>query len=112
MNNIIYLVVLSILSMSVIAEETKMIDQDKLFQYRKKTKIPGTYLVVWNMVNEYINIHSKNFKLDDYIVSFDEDDSSFIVKFSKPMKEPVIGGGVGTCRVNKQTHTIKCKLTR
>jgi hypothetical protein len=105
-------VVLGIFSLSATAKETDMIDQDKLSQYRKKTSISGTYLNVWNIVYRYINTNSKNFKLEDYIISFDEDDSSFIVNFNKPFTEPVVGGGVGTCRVNKQTHAVECKLTR
>lgn len=88
-----------------------MIDEEKLLQYRKKTTVAGVYLTIWNIVYDHLNRNAK-LKLDEYIVSFDEDDKLFYVKLNKPFKEPVLGGGVGTCTVDKNTHVVQCKLTR
>ena len=88
-----------------------MIDERKLMEYRKQTAVAGAYLQVWNRVNEHLK-NSANIKLDEYIITFDEDESDFLVRLSKPFQEPVLGGGVGVCIVNKQTHQIQCDLTR
>lgn len=88
-----------------------MIDREKLMEYRKRTVISGVYLNAWNIVNKHL-LESGNIKLDDYVVAFDEDEKFFLVTFSKPFAEPVLGGGVGTCTVDKKTQEVSCKLIR
>lgn len=94
-----------------ISGDSSMIDERKLMEYRKKTAVAGIYLQVWDRVNAHLK-SSANIKLDEYIITFDEDESHFLVKLSKPFKEPALGGGVGVCMVNKQTHQIQCNLAR
>lgn len=102
---------ISLVCLSSITGETSMIDKRKLSEYRKKTAVAGVYLQVWERVNEYLRNNTK-LKLDDYIVTFDEDESNFLVKLSKPFKEPMLGGGVGICMVDKKTYQVQCNLAR
>jgi hypothetical protein len=98
-------------SNQIVIGETNMIDTEKILEQRKKTIISGVYLTVWNAVNQYIKQGSK-LKLEDYVVTFDEDENYFLVMLSKPFTEPMLGGGVGTCTVDKNTNEVKCKLIR
>ena len=88
-----------------------MIDEEKLLQYRKNTTVAGVYLTIWKIVDDHLR-KSSQFRWDEYVVSFDEDDKLFHLKLNKPFKEPVLGGGVGTCTVDKKTHDVQCKLIR
>lgn len=100
-----------VISYQLIASEANMIDNEKLLEYRKKTAISGVYLKVWINVHEHLRKNSK-IKLEEYIINFDENDGSFLVTLSKPFSEPVLGGGVGTCTVDKNTQDVKCKLIK
>lgn len=88
-----------------------MIDNEKLLEQRKKTTISGVYLKVWNSVYEELE-KDTNLKLEEYVIHIDENDKEFIVTFSKPFIEPVVGGGVGKCTLDKNNNEITCKLIR
>lgn len=102
---------LSLANVVVIASETSMIDEKKLLEYRKKTTVAGVYLEVWNRLHDHLE-KTSNIRLNDYIVTFDEDEKQFSIKLSKPFKEPVLGGGVGTCTVDKKSYEVQCNLIK
>lgn len=111
MNRFSIILCVAFISSTNVSGEQTMIDEKKLLEYRKNTTVAGAYLVVWKIVEAHLSKNT-HLKLDEYIVNFDEDDKSFHVRLSKPFKVPVLGGGIGTCSVDKKTHDVQCKLIR
>lgn len=111
MNEFLLGAMLGLVGILAITGGPTMIDETRLMEYRKKTPIAGVYLQVWARVNEHLKKNTE-IKLDEYIVTFDEDEGNFLVKLSKPFKEPALGGGVGVCMVDKKTNQIQCNLAR
>lgn len=91
---------------------TDNIDRNKLNEMRKETRILGEYLNAWNAVNSRISQSQSKINYNDYVIGFEENESEYIVTFSKPFKTRVLGGGVGTYRVKKFDFSVDGGLIR
>lgn len=89
------------------------LDHERLTQARIKTTLSGQYVLVWNQVAQYMRDHNYSIDLNDYLITFDEDDDAFIVYFTKPLKQPALGGGNAKAIVRKSDmHVNDFKFSR
>jgi len=88
------------------------VDRGKLDELRVKTIVSGDYLKAWNLLQDYFSKNGLDLQYSDYSIVFSESETDFIIKLSKPFKAPILGGGVGTFRINKLSYSIKGKLIR
>lgn len=89
------------------------LDVEKLKSFRKETMISGHYLRVWDVFVKHASDEGYRMNLDDYIVTFDENDENYLIYFKKPTTTNMLGGGNGSCLINKQTmNVVDCKFAR
>jgi len=75
--------------------------------------VAGQYLLVWDQIMQYMREHRYSIDLRDYLVTFDEDNYSYIVYFTKPTKQPTLGGGSTKVVVRKSDmHVNDFKFSR
>ncbi len=79
------------------------IDHKKLKEYRKLTTISGVYMDIWAIALEDSRMPSS---LENYLVSFYENEEEFIIKLIKPRTEIILGGGHGLIKINKDAKKI------
>lgn len=93
--------------------DTLPIDTKKLESYRKETIVSGNYLKIWNILNLHLNDKNVPIKVDEYLITFNENDDEYVINFDKPMTKLILGGGNGVCRINKvDTNKIECKFQK
>jgi len=89
------------------------LDHERLTQARTRTTLSGQYILAWDQVRQYMREHEYSIDLSDYLITFDEDDDSYIVYFTKPYKQPALGGGSGKAVVRKNDmHVNDFKFSR
>jgi hypothetical protein len=94
-------------------ERTMQLDHKRLTEARTKTTLSGQYVLVWNQVMQYMREHDYSIDLNDYLITFDEDNENFIVYFTKPVKQPTLGGGSAKAIVRKKDmHIYDFKFSR
>ena len=90
--------------------EENHIDKTLLQDYRANTTVSGIYLDAWN---KFIKSDNDIPQLDNYLITFSEDENDIIIFFSKPKNKPLPGGAGGQVRINKKLGTVgKLKLSR
>ena len=77
------------------------LDHERLAQARRVTTVSGQYLAAWNLVVEYMKRNNMTVHLDEYLITFDEDDDFYHVQLTKPYMQPILGGGSAEARVRK-----------
>lgn len=89
------------------------IDYDKLEALKESARLPGEYLIAWNVIHQHLKQSGSKIDYRDYAIAFDENESEYIVRFGKFFKKKVLGGGIGTCRISKEDLSIiEFKLIR
>jgi len=61
--------------------------------------------------------HAKKIKssidIDNYLVNFSENKDEYIIFFKKPTTQKIVGGGHGTCKIDKKSmNIIECKFIK
>lgn len=91
----------------------KNIDYEKLETLKEDASLPGEYLTVWNIIHQHLKESKSKIDYRDYAISFNENESEYIVRFGKFFKKKVLGGGIGACRISKEDLSIiEFKLIR
>ena len=89
------------------------LNTEKLEAYRTETTVAGVYLNAWNIFSNYVKNNNINIKLHSYLITFSENDSEYLIYFTKPRIKKTLGGGNGVCRISKTSHqVIEFKLAK
>lgn len=81
-------------------------DQEGITETGKKTVLPGSHLLAWEKVREYMTKKGFVINPEDYLIIFDEDDNSYFISFIKPRKKPLPGGGGARAEVRKSDMRV------
>ena len=82
----------------------KYIDFGIIESYKKPITIPAKYLEVFSIVYKHFP-SNKDRKVENYIVNISESKDLYIIEFSIPWNQPVVGGDSGFYHIDK--HTMK-----
>jgi len=75
-------------------------------QNNQKTSVQGKYLIAWNTAHEYIKQKGSKLNYADYQITFSENENEYLINFTKPLKERILGGGVGKCKISKKDYSV------
>ncbi|VVH60103.1 hypothetical protein BAZOLSSOX_1239 [uncultured Gammaproteobacteria bacterium] len=105
----LFLFIFIFINTHVMSNMDKYIDFDIIESYRKPITMPAKYLEVLSVV--YKNFSSNRYdEIKEYIVNISESKDLYIVEFSIPWKQLVLGGGFGFYHIDK--HTMKIIKTK
>ena len=89
------------------------LNQEKLSSYRTQTTISGVYLGVWNHFIVYSKSKNINVELQNYLVTFTENETEYLIHFKQPRTKMILGGGDGLCRISKTNmEVVEFKLSK
>jgi len=89
------------------ATSEENLDTKKLDEYKKETTVHGQFLLVWNVIDDYLQTNLPRLNLKEYLITFSDSGDTYTVYFTKPKKKPILGGGSGKCIVDKKELKIK-----
>jgi hypothetical protein len=89
------------------------INKEKLSSYRSQTTISGVYLDAWNHFVTYSKSKNINVDLKNYLITFTENETEYLIHFKRPRTKMILGGGDGSCRISKvNMEIIEFKLSK
>ncbi|CAC9485927.1 hypothetical protein [uncultured Gammaproteobacteria bacterium] len=100
----LFLFIFIFINTHVMSNMDKYIDFDIIESYKKPITMPAKYLEVFSVVYKDFSSFKSN-QIESYIVNISESKDLYIIKFSIPRKQLVLGGGSGFYHIDK--HTMK-----
>lgn len=89
------------------------LNQEKLSNYRTQTTISGVYLEAWNHFTAYSKSKNINVDLKNYLITFTENETEYLIHFKQPRTKMILGGGDGVCRISKANlEVVEFKLSK
>ncbi len=105
----LFLFIFIFINTHVMSNMDEHIDFDVIESYKKPITMPAKYLEVLSVV--YKNFSSNRYdEIEEYIVNISESKDLYIIEFSIPWYQGVLGGGFGFYHIDK--HTMKIIKTK